>query len=122
MGDVIISLHEHTTHFDCLLIAKRHRCLHASRVDSIEAMLADIPSRFSIQKSLSIGSPSSSSAPSSLGIGADPQAFVGPAAIPSRRSRDVPGLQPGVTPLNHPQGPPASHVKADAASNGEMPR
>ena len=97
------------------------------RVDSIEAMLAEIPSRFSIQKCLSIGSASSSASSSQtpLGVGhgaLGPQCLPGTAAIPSRQSREAPGLQPATSALRQPCGPPGSHVTPDAGADGEMPR
>lgn len=97
------------------------------RADSLEAMLAEIPSRFSIQKSLSIGSPSSNpSSSQTLGAGQsarDPQPILGPASIPSRRSRDVPGLQLATSALRQPcESPGGSHVIPDPVANGEMPR
>ena len=115
----------------------------AHRADSIEAMLAAIPSRFSIQKSLSLDSSSSSRASSRLMAGAhpvpnvvaavpsmravptssaaSPQPVYGMSAIPSRRSRDVPGLQPEVVALTHTPGAHGGHV-TEAMGNGDMPR
>lgn len=87
-------------------------------------MLADIPSRFSIQKSLSIGSPTAGGSPSPLGGvhsargGFPGQSFPGTAAIPNGQDGDMLGMQSG-TAGNNPQGPPCSHVTAVA---GEMPR
>lgn len=97
------------------------------RADSIEAMLAEIPSRFSKQKSLSIGSSSSTASSFQTPLGAghtarEPQPLLGAAAIPSRRSRDVPGLQPATSALRQPCGPPGSHVTPDPVANGEIPR
>ena len=115
----------------------------AYRADSIEAMLAAIPSRFSIEKSLSLDSSSSSKASSRLMAGAhpvpniaaaipsmravpsscaaSPQPAYGMAAIPSRRSRDVPGLQPEVVALTNTPGAHGAHV-TEAMGNGDMPR
>ncbi len=115
----------------------------AYRADSIEAMLAAIPSRFSIEKSLSLDSSSSSRASSCLMAGAhpvpniaaavpsvravpsssaaSPQPAYGMAAIPSRRSRDVPGLQPEVVPLTNAPGALGGHV-TEAMSTSNMPR
>ncbi|DBB15645.1 TPA: hypothetical protein ACH3X3_003856 [Trebouxia sp. C0006] len=115
----------------------------AYRADSIEAMLAAIPSRFSIEKSLSLDSSSSSKASSRLMAGAhpvpniaaaipsmravpsscaaSPQPAYGMAAIPSRRSRDVPGLQPEVVALTNTPGSHGAHV-TEAMGNGDMPR
>lgn len=95
------------------------------RADSIEAMLAEIPSRFSVQRSLSIGSSTGSSSQTLLGAGhtaREPQPLLGPAAIPSRRSRDAPGLQPAASALRPPRGSPGSHVIPDPVGNGEIPR
>ena len=92
-------------------------------------MLAEIPSRFSIQKSLSIGSASSSaSSLTPLGVGhgardgSAPEAWMGTAAIPSRRSREAPGLQPAMSALRQPCGPPGGHVTQDAGTHSEIPR
>ncbi len=115
----------------------------AYRADSIEAMLAAIPSRFSIEKSLSLDSSSSSRASSRLMAGGrpvpnvaaaipsmravpsscavSPQPAYGMAAIPSRRSRDVPGLQPEVVALTNTPGAHEGHV-TEAMGNGDMPR
>ena len=98
------------------------------RADSIEAMLAAIPSRFNIEKSLSLDSPSSSRASSSRRfsgaqfVPSHVAAVPGMSAIPSRRSRDVPGLQPDTVPLMTNAGPHGDHVTPHAAGNGEMPR
>lgn len=104
------------------------------RADSIEAMLAAIPSRFSIEKPLSSDSPSTTAVSSSShgparrnAVSRDstvhPQPVAGTAAaIPSRRSRDVPGLQPEIVALTNAPGPPGNHVTAQAAGNGDMPR
>ncbi|KAA6416653.1 MAG: hypothetical protein FRX49_13371 [Trebouxia sp. A1-2] len=113
------------------------------RADSIEAMLAAIPSRFSIEKSLSLNSSSSSRATSRLMAGArpvpdvtaaipsmravpnscaaSPQPAYGMAAIPSRRSRDVPGLQPEIVALTNALGAHGGHV-TEAMGTDDMPR
>ncbi|DBA98608.1 TPA: hypothetical protein ACH3X1_014400 [Trebouxia sp. C0004] len=115
----------------------------AHRADSIEAILAAIPSRFSTEKSLSLDSSSSSSASSRLMAGAhpvpnvavaipsmravpsssaaSPQPVYGMAAIPSRRSRDVPGLQPEAFALINAPGAHGGHV-TESMGNGDMPR
>lgn len=98
------------------------------RADSIEAMLAAIPSRFNIEKSLSLDSPPSSRAfssqrlPGAQLVPSHGAAVPGMSAIPSRRSRDVPGLQPDAVPPMTNFGPHGDHVTPYAASNGEMPR
>ena len=105
----------------------RNNTLYRFRADSIEAMLAEIPSRFSIQKSLSIGSSSSTASSSQTLLGAghparDSQPLLGTAAIPSRRSRDVPGLQPVTSVLRQPCGSPGGHVIPDPVASVEIPR
>ena len=49
---------------------------------------------------------------------ANAQVSLGPAAIPSRRSRNVPGLQPGVMPI----GKTPTAAASPAPGSGEMPR
>ncbi len=63
--------------------------------------------------------PSMRAVPSSCA--ASPQPAYGMAAIPSRRSRDVPGLQPEVVALTNTPGAHEGHV-TEAMSNGDMPR
>ena len=114
-----------------LLQVPLHVIRGVHRVDSIEAMLAAIPSRFSMEKSLSLDSPSqnapsspqaySGATPIPSSIAAHPQSVAGIAAIPSRRSRDVPGLQPDIVSLSA-HAPHGCNVTADVAKNGDMPR
>ena len=82
-------------------------------------MLAAIPSRFSIDKPI-ISSSAAQPQPAN-GNAAVLSTTSGTAAIPSKRSREAPGLQPEVVACVA-QGSRGTHVAGDAVVNGDMPR